>query len=55
MTVYYYFYFDVPFGSLNAHKIKCLSERDSDGKVYEIFIGKRECFGGVLLNSEWID
>jgi hypothetical protein len=53
ITIYYYSYFGVLFGSLNAYKIKCLSRRDSDGKVYVVEVDRIYEFQGVFLDSEW--
>jgi hypothetical protein len=54
MTVYYYIYQGIKFGSINNYKIECLSKRDSDGVVYKIVVDYAALFGGVFLNAEWL-
>jgi hypothetical protein len=54
VRVYYYMYHGIKFGSLNNYKVKCMSERDSDGVVYMVEVDYPALFGGVFMNEEWL-
>ncbi len=58
VTIYYYIYNNVYFGSLNAYKIRKMSERDSDGVVHEMEVRCSEEFEdglrNILLDEEWL-
>jgi hypothetical protein len=54
IKIYYYFYNGIKFGALNQYKIKCMSERDSDGVVHLIEVEYPALFGGVFMNEEWL-
>lgn len=54
ITIYYYILNGTIYGSLNAYKIKQMSERDSDGKVYSVKVNRVSDFHTEFFDSEWL-